>query len=68
MHCNNCLGLPRYQIKEQQESLQSKNDAVLHFEAKNKQHFKPLYYCKDSKPCQCSACVGAIAATITPVS
>jgi hypothetical protein len=61
------IDLPRYQITEEQESLHLKNNGVLHDTAQHKHHFKPLYYCKDSKPCQCSACVGAITAIITPV-
>lgn len=30
--------------------------------------FKPLCYTKDSQPCLCSACVGAMATILTPVS
>ncbi len=58
------LALPRYQVIEQQESFSSTTQS----DVLNKQYFKPVYYGKDSKPCQCSACVGAIAAIITPVS
>ena len=67
------LALPRYQVREQQESTTS-NPVVTrpnepHGSKKEvKKYFKPFLYSKDSQPCQCSACVGAMATIITTVS
>ncbi len=59
-------GLPRYQVKEQQETCNSCQKSSEMYRLTQGLH-KPLYLSKGSQPCQCSTCVGAMATFITPV-
>jgi len=68
--------LPRSQVKEEQESSCSHYASVKgvpegpckgsHDEVRA--DFVPFKHSSDSQPCQCSACVGAMASYLTPVS
>lgn len=68
------IGLPRYQVKEQQESSTSYPSNINNESTGSEKNegskivFRPLYFSKDSQPCFCSACVGAVATVLTPVS
>ena len=72
----------RYEIKEQQESSirldppatkpsvqqpTPTGGSVSEKGSVGLSEFKPVYLSNSSQPCQCSACVGAVAATIQPV-
>lgn len=62
--------MPRYHVRDQQESFTSQTcEKSTENQSKDdikSTSFKPLYLSKGSKPCQCSACVGAVATIITP--
>ncbi len=67
----------RYEIREQQESFPPPTETTPEteipaptetVEKPPPAEFKPVYLSNSTQPCQCSACVGAVAASIQPVS
>ena len=72
------VGLPHYQVQDQQEAVRPTSATTKRPDSGSKEKagdgeevkksFKPLYQSPRTQPCQCSACIGAVATVICPVS